>query len=556
MVYVCWVLVLLISLSAHAFIHRSPQTTALSMEDGEEASLVKRLIDERVACRLERRYERADEIKSLLEGEPFYLEIKDYSYKEGGHSTYHKRNIARTNNNILQRIKDAKPELVANTSSFVEELMTLLLDDESRDQDAQEMQGRKFCDAAFELSLLGVADERIFDFLVQRQMLELARWGPRVSVRGLDVVKLLEKAACAGYPRGHAIYAQGAELLKGKLDSELGGDTVSQLLSSPSSFSLSSRRPKLHLWKTLARQHKAGRQHIAPPPSQAPSALTFADDSLPLVVDLGCGLGTSLLGIAERLLGQRAASHNLLGFDLNEQSCRYATGIAHRWGAQGFLQVLCCDCEHGLDLVLEGYPGPVVTIMTLFPTPFRLEADADAEAEKEEEEEEEVEVEGEEEDALLVGSLGSGAGAGNSQLPDKAAFMWSPSMAIKCAALLRAGGRLLLQSNAEDVALFMREVVLSSTALRAPDLPPQSLLDFVGQDEEGQEQQEWAEEVPVQSERQRRFLKANPDAPRAAGRGWLKRAALPSFAQPETEVLCHLDKKPVFAHMFEFPKDS
>jgi hypothetical protein len=101
----------------------------------------------------------------------------------------------------------------------------------------------------------------------------------------------------------------------------------------------------------------------------------------------------------------------------------------------------------------------------------------------------------------------------------------------------------------------MREVVLSCTALRAPDLPPQSLLDFVGQDEEGQEQQEWAEEVPVQSERQRRFLKANPDTPRAAGRGWLKRAALPSFAQPETEVLCHLDKKPVFAHMFEFPKD-
>jgi hypothetical protein len=29
-----------------------------------------------------RRYERAEEIKSLLEGEPFYLEIKDYSYKE------------------------------------------------------------------------------------------------------------------------------------------------------------------------------------------------------------------------------------------------------------------------------------------------------------------------------------------------------------------------------------------------------------------------------------------------------------------------------------------
>lgn len=552
-----WLVLLAIySLSAHAFSHRSPLIALahrMAANDGEEeAVLVKRLIDERVACRLERRYERADEIKALLEGEPFYLEIKDYSYKEGGHSTYHKRNIARTNNNILQRIKDARPESVADTSTFVEEVMALLLDDETRDQDAQEMQGRKFADAAFELSLLGIADEKIFDFLAQRQMLELGRWGPRVSVRGLDIVKLLEKAACAGYPRGHAIYAQGAELLKGKPDTELGGDTVSLLLSSPSSFSLSSRRPKLHLWKTLSKQHKAGRQHKTSPPPQeaAVTTLSFANDSLPLVVDLGCGLGTSLLGMAEGLLGQGAASHNLLGFDLNEQSCRYATGIARRWGAQGFMQVLCCDCERGLDLVLETYPGPVALVMNLFPTPFRLPTGTGGEADGE--------AEVDEEDASsFVGLLEGGAGAGNSQLPSQEDFMWSPSMAQKCAALLsRAGGRLLMQSNAEDVALFMRDVVLSSTALRAPALPPQRLLDFVGQDEEQQGQQEWAEAAPVQSERQRRFLKASPDTARAAGQGWLKRPALPSFAQTETEVLCHIDKKPVFASIFELPMQS
>ena len=40
---------------------------------------------------------------------------------------------------------------------------------------------------------------------------------------------------------------------------------------------------------------------------------------------------------------------------------------------------------------------------------------------------------------------------------------------------------------------------LSSTALRVPDFPPQSLMDFFGQDKKGREQQKWAEEAPVQS---------------------------------------------------------
>lgn len=544
-----------------SFITNSP-VAALSA-DSIDTALVESLITERIECRKHRNFQRADEIKHQLESAPFHLEIIDHSYKVGGGSTFKYRNVDVTHRDILNKLKIAgasdTPFMTREEEiSFLAELMTLLSEDERKDIDHREMQGRKFIDAAFELALLGIHDKHIFDKLIENQIKELQRWGPRVSVRAIDIVKMMEKAACAGIPAGHELYRLGATLLRDKPDAD--GDTAAQLLSFPGNFSLSSARPKMFLWKHLAKQTKAGRQNA--PQTSSPlvqESLRFADPTLPLIIDLGCGLGVSLLGLAAggRLSdGEESLQPlNYLGLEMNVQSIRYANGIARRWGVEDRVQFLLGDCLAGMQRVEREYLGPVELIMLHFPSPFRLTPD---QACTDDDASHATRAAGNDADILsedelpdLMGTLDLGHDedlAGNTQLPNKSEFMLCSPLAQKIEHVLAIGGALYMQSNVEDVALWMRRLVEANTGLEAPREVSKAHLDRLGV---GQQDQ-WASISPNEalSERQKRYF-AYGGQMRAAGEGWLKQSPMHPCSHTETEILCNIEEKPVHRIIFK-----
>jgi len=555
------------------------------------------LINERVAARKARDFVRADEIKTLLEEPPYFLEIIDKSYKQGGGSTWRRRNVDTTCHGILDKLKAMAADAASLQSpeqqqDFVHEVLTLLREDASKDQDCREMQGRKFIDAAFELALLGLgnASRELFDFLMDQQLSELRRWGPRVSVRTLDISRMVEKAAAAGIVRGHALYHLAAELVRakrdaGQCDEEDGGDTAAELLENAGDFSLSSSRPKMFIWKHLSKQRKAGRQSEQADPEPSSSTTTtiqpshlehlgFADPSLPLVIDLGCGLGVSLLAIAaaskdnrmgllsynsEPSSGSSQQRYNFLGIELNAQSVRYTRGVSERWGLTDVLRVLCCDVEAGLDCLLgEGqescpYPGPVHLVVCNFPTPFRLGNEFGSEDEGDSGGCEDGDHEDRDESEQVAEQVG------NSQLPELSQFMLNAPIVSKIERLLRQGaGQFLIQSQVEDVAVWTRRLVETETNLEVPATPPsrhrslpRATARHTHVDEEASGS--WAEDCMEAelSERQRRVLRTRPGVERAAGPGWLSESPLPPCAASETEVLCAIEEKRVHRIIFK-----
>jgi len=296
---------------------------------------------------------------------------------------------------------------------------------------------------------------------------------------------------------------------------------------------------------------------------------TFHDNHRPLVLDLGCGLGVSLLGLASQ---QGGAVHgegspcskldgdtdddddarvcsalwtdcNFLGGDLNPRTTRFATGIARRWqrrlngnlhsdGNDGSnrhhrrLEYCTISTEDLLDAVEANYPGRVALVMLQFPTPYRLEKDDNGE-------------QGE---------------AFNTQLPDgptSKAFMASPFVLRKVARLLKrkgGSGRLLVQSNCEDVAIRIRDMALQEGLRCVPANSPVTRL-------------------PLATERTQRWLENNNNnnnnddddsdgasrrgatTERAVGRDWWSDAILP--CQTETEAACELQGTPVHRCLFE-----
>lgn len=550
----------------------SPMTSLPSGSSHYEVD-VEGLIAERVESRLVRAYKRADEIKALLEGAPYFLEIIDEPYAQGGKSTYRARNMNTSEGiGLLDTLKAMD---VAPSAEDLAELLILLRDDGTKDLDRRELQGRKSADAAFELSLLGVRDDAVFAFLVEQQGRELARWGLRASVRALDIVKLCEKLACAGVRDG-GIYLQAARLLRDKGGAT--GDTAEYLLAALAEaedngeestrvrMSLGNSRPKMAMWSYLAKQRKAGKQNLAgnctsAAPLPESLATLFTDPSLPLVVDLGCGLGVSLLGLAEAHTGQEGfCRYNFCGVELNAESTRYGQGIAARWGLGGHVAFVELECCAALERLEKEYPGPCALIAAQFPTPFRLQDELAQGQQEEEDNDEDSDSEG----------------GGNSQLPDLSEFMVGPELLRRAERLLlrprrtttptpAASGLLYLQSNVEDVAVGMRHSVETATGLRAPQRALRLLIPANGQlaeADEGEKEIEWARPEPnaaLRTLRQQRWLAANPQAQRAHGPGWLAESPLPACGYSETEVMCRVEGKTVYRVLFECesaPDDS
>jgi len=227
--------------------------------------------------------------------------------------------------------------------------------------------------------------------------------------------------------------------------------------------------------------------------------LDFADPSLPLVIDIGCGFGVTLLGLARtgiifnrtfhgNLMDRKSIdddndddtddghgnskrnrtpeddlnmtnkssvdgnnNYNFLGCDLSKHAISYARGIASRWDIAHRCKFCVVSAEHFVSWILIHYTGPVKIILIQYPTPYSLPSPTDNQHEG-------------------ITSLASDKATnkaikgGNSQLPvissgtnNYDGFMVTDAVIESTLqiAIKTVGCIVMLQSNVQDVAVTM-----------------------------------------------------------------------------------------------------
>ncbi|KAG7357067.1 putative methyltransferase [Nitzschia inconspicua] len=418
-----------------------------------------------------------------------------------------------------------------------------------------DIRGRSAADAAFSLAIAGVTRPDLFELLTKISYLELKRTGSRPSFPSKYILQIVEKLAAAGVGGpGQVIsdttiqmFQLATDLLRGKSDSGHHTEVIKALEdaienysnrehSSASSFGLHSTWPLLWLWRFAARQTKArtfvdARDNFGDNMDDDIMELSntkngvclnnannwiqnYEDLSRPLVVDIGCGMGVSLLGLATLSYGSYedvgryvtdfpsfGESCNYLGGDLSLLSLNYARGIADRWNIQNRVQ-FAHQSAVGLleDIISSRYylEGTVPLIMIQFPTPYKLHW-------KE---------------------------AGNHQLPndEESGFMVTLEVLRLARDILQqSNGYLLLQSNCEDVAVKMRRMAVDEVGFRCVEVEPK-VTELPSLDCD----------LPL---RTRQWIQMGGERP--IGEGWLAEPFLPRKGFTETEVNCGIQGTPV-----------
>jgi SAM-dependent methyltransferase len=397
-----------------------------------------------------------------------------------------------------------------------------------------DLRGRSSADAAFALAMAGVTNERLFQSLAVVSQYELNRVGHRSTFESRYVLQIVEKHAAAGTRKLIGLYKVAAECLAIK-EKEQNQECIDSLQKA--TLDLLSPRPLFWLWRFSARQKKV-RRGIHQPGSSTDKCTTtrtqshttsvvqrphnllppsFQKQKRPLILDLGSGLGTSLLGLANAystddendavlLRGLNVTECNFLGVDLSQLNIRFARGISARWGLDHRLSYCCASAEDCLEAVASEYAGQVALVMIQFPTPYRLQNNKNID--------------------LSDSPLKSD---GNPHLPpDFNSFMLSDSLLAKTSTLLsRAGGKLLIQSNCEDVAVSIRHRAVSQHGMKIVDVPD-SVLGT----------KDWQPTL-----RDLEWIRMGGE--RAVGPGWSSKPLLPLRARAETEVACEIEGKPI-----------
>ena len=371
------------------------------------------------------------------------------------------------------------PQLVTNATTLKEQMELTL---------GTDLRGRTSADTALSLALEGVPDESLYRQLTLVAQLELERTRRRKNTK--DALHMVERLAAAGIRSAPDLHASALDIV-----GEQEVDTVAQMRLG--TLDLLSERPLLWLWRASAARKK---EKVA----KSYDAVDLPRTGRPLVLDLGCGMGVSLLGLADGatknatldLLPDKVSWEDcdFVGADLSEPSLRFASGIAQRWGLQSKLHFVRLPVEQMLDQVTT----PVALTLLQFPTPYRLEADADS---------------------------------GNEQLPSgpESGFMVTRRVLEKSHSLMKpVNGRLLLQSNCEDVAVYMQQLAQDC------GFAPIEAKHSVSQPQAGRG-----------TKRLEAWLSQRETLPRAVGSEWSLEALLPSRCRTETEVSCSVSGTPV-----------
>ena len=170
---------------------------------------------------------------------------------------------------------------------------------------------------------------------------------------------------------------------------------------------------------------------------------TFDNDSKQLIVDIGCGFGVTLLGMANNDRGngtKTGSKYNYIGCDLSVHAINYARGLSRRWGLSERCKYTAAPALEFLTYLKRFYPGEIVCILIQFPSPFKFTGGDDLEPE-------------------------DYRGNYNRQLPankdDASGFMVTPTLIKSVLECIANRGLLYVQSNVEDVAVFMKHTVES-----------------------------------------------------------------------------------------------
>ena len=379
---------------------------------------------------------------------------------------------------LAKRADDAPPADVARLAA------------EARALGAAALLGRSAADAAFAFALAGAVDHALFDMLADQQSAEFRRWR---RAQPLATLQACERLVAAGLPPQHAVFATAAAV------HEEGG--CAQQAAAVRALRFDSTRSLLWLW----RRAKSMRKVDAPSAVSSAAALSsvaFADPSLPLVVDLGCGFGTSLLGLLEHGLSGVGAC-NVLGCDASAAKMAFASGIAARRGHAPRAAFVSASASEVVAWLGREHEGRLGGVLVQFPTPFAV-------------------------------------GGGNSQLPtgDGDGYMLSTDLlrAIKDAMTTSDGAFLLVQSNVEDVAVRARADA-EAVGMHAVE---------VAGEEEGDDA---AAAAP--SLRRARLEASGEAVGRAQGSGWAAANPLGPHARSETEAAADFEGKRVHRVMLK-----
>ncbi len=404
-----------------------------------------------------------------------------------------------------------------------------------------DLRGRKSGDAVFNLALAGMEDSNhIFNTLVSIAIHEIERVGQRSSFKSKYILQIIEKFAVSGASKSILLplYHTAARTLAKKKynDTEL----IQSLFMGK--FGLYSDRPLLWLWRFSTRQKK-----LRPPPTEIDLLNNNKNDrtkidwgecfdvpDADLIIDIGCGMGVSLLNAAtlgrdENFYYEHTEAtgdihwhlSNYAGTDLNQMMVRYANSMASRLDGKKYLQFFNLSADEFLSEIISTYRGKISLVMLQFPSPYRLDMD----------------------DVVT----------GNSQLPSSAreGFMVSDSLLHKIAQVLElngGSGKLFFQTKCEDVAVYVKNLAIFTGQLECiPCNDPVLDIDVVydkSQNGRPKRVEQWLSSAP-------------PFGPeRAEGSIWSSSELLPSFARSETEVASQNDGAFLHRCMFKNKKNT
>lgn len=391
-----------------------------------------------------------------------------------------------------------------------------------------DLRGVTSADACFNFALSGVNHmDSLFQSLCNVGIHELKRSGARASFQSKQILHMVEKFAASDIQGSHALelYHIAGICLETKGHSDV--LLIEEMKSGK--FGFSSKRPLIWLWRFSSKRRKeVPNSHFATKKLPMNNwGKIFDDPSKPLVVDLGSGMGASLLNLAnvnatmekpadtfndDGTLNMPWSDCNYVGAELNQAMVNFGDGVISRDKTsrrKGRVNFFCFPAEVLLHH-LEKYPGRIAFIMINFPTPYRLED----------------------------------RNSGNSMLPlmNSGCFMVTNHVLQSISFLLSRldrSGLFLFQTKSEDVAVHVKNECLALGSFEC--VPCRCPVNDI--------QQQYTENGKM-PKRVNDWLDANPSAERAEGHMYSSVPLLPEVGWPETEVQCKHDNLVVHRCLF------